>query len=62
MGHGSDLILAQVTISWFCDFEPSIRLCADSMEPAWDSPSLSPCPSPAHAVSVFFKNTQINFK
>ena len=27
-----------------CEFEPCIRLCADSMEPAWDSLSLPlPC-------------------
>ena len=41
------LVSAQVMISQFCEFEPSIRLRADSVEPAWDS--LSPshsAPSP----------------
>ena len=28
-----------------CEFEPQVRLCDDSVEPAWDSLSL--CPSPA---------------
>ena len=34
---------AQVMISWFCEFEPHIRLSAVSTEPALDplSPSLS---------------------
>ena len=34
------LILAQVVISVY-EFEPHIGLCADSVEPAWDSLSLS---------------------
>ena len=40
------LILAQAIISWLAEFEPCIGLCADSMEPAWDSlsPSLSSPP------------------
>ena len=33
-------------------FEPRIGLCADSSEPAWDSVSLSPCPSPACSISL----------
>ena len=28
-----------------CGVEPRIRLCADSMEPAWDSVSFSLCPT-----------------
>ena len=32
------------------EFEPCIRLCADSEEPAWDSLS-SLCPSPAPVLS-----------
>ena len=41
------LVSAQVMISWFCEFEPHIGLCADSAESAWDSlsPSLS-APTP----------------
>ena len=30
-----------------CEFEPGIRLCADSVEPARDSVSLSLCSLPA---------------
>ena len=51
------LVLAQVMISFMvCEFEPRIGLCADSAEPAWDSLSLSLCPSPASALSVSLKN------
>ena len=32
LGSGHDLMV--------CEFEPHVRLCADSVEPAWDS--LSP--------------------
>ena len=28
------------------EFEPLVGLCADGVEPAWDSLSLSPCLSP----------------
>ena len=38
------LILAQVMISRFHEFEPHIGLCTDSAEPDWDSPSLSAPP------------------
>ena len=41
------LILAQVP-----EFKPHVRLCADSVESAWDSLSLSICLSPIHAVSL----------
>ena len=34
------------------EFEPCVGLCADSVEPAWDSLSL---PLPAHAPSVCLK-------
>ena len=39
-GSGRDLTV--------CEFEPRVRLCADSAEPAWDSlsPSLSAPPPP----------------
>ena len=37
--------------------EPNIRLCLESIQPAWDSlsPSLS-APLPAHSFSLFLKN------
>ena len=44
------LTSAQVMISPFR--EPHIGLCADSVEPLWDSLSLSLCPSPAQALSL----------
>ena len=32
-----------------CEFKPHVRqLCIGSVEPAWDSLSLSLCPSPTH--------------
>ena len=35
------LVSAHVMISWFVSsFQPCIGLCADSVEPAWDSLSL----------------------
>ena len=37
-GSGHDLMV--------CEIEPSVGLCADSAEPAWDSLSLSFCLSP----------------
>ena len=39
-----------------CEFEPRVGLCADSVEPAWDSVSSSLYPSPALSFS------QINLK
>ena len=42
-GSGHDLMVHE--------FGPCIGLCADSEEPAWDSLSLSPSPSPTHALS-----------
>ena len=41
------LISAQVTISWFCGFEPRSGhwAVADSVEPAWNSLSPALCPS-----------------
>ena len=35
-GSGPDLTV--------CEFEPHIGICADSVEPAWDSLSLAPLP------------------
>ena len=32
-----------------CGIEPHIGFCAGSADPAWDSLSLSLCPSPPHA-------------
>ena len=49
------LILTQVMTSGFLGWNPYIRLCTDSMEPAWDSFSLSLCPSPAYALSLSLK-------
>ena len=43
-GSGDDLMVPE--------FEPGVGLCADSMEPAWDSVSLPLCPSPAHSLSL----------
>ena len=40
------------------EFEPHVGLCADSTEPAWDSPSL--CPSPTRSLSRFLSLSQIN--
>ena len=39
------LISAQVMISQVHEFEPHVGLCADSVQPAWDSLSFSLCPS-----------------
>ena len=36
LGSGGDLMVREI--------EPRVGLCADSLEPAWDSPSLSPSP------------------
>ena len=43
-GSGRDLTV--------CEFEPHVGLCTDRAEPAWDSLSLSLCPSPVHAVPL----------
>ena len=34
------------------EFEPCIGFCADSIEPASDSPTPSLCPSPARSLSL----------
>ena len=39
-GSGHDLMV--------CEMESSIRVCADSVEPAWDSLSLSVCLPHSH--------------
>ena len=44
IGSGHDLTVGE--------FDPCIRLCADSAEPASDSLSPSLCPSPTHALSL----------
>ena len=54
-------ILGFGMISRFRGFEPRVRLCADSAEPAWDSLSLSLCPSPAYAVSLSLKINKLFF-
>ena len=46
-GSGHDLMVHEI--------EPHIRLCTDSVEPAWDSPSLSLCPFPIGALSLCLK-------
>ena len=43
-GSGHDLMV--------CGFGPHIGLCADGTELAWDSVSLSLCPSPALSLSL----------
>ena len=52
------LTLAQVMISRLMSLSPESGsvLTAESLEPAWDSVSLSLCPSPAHAHSLSLKN------
>ena len=49
------LISAQVMISRFVGVELHVRLCTNSMEPAWDSlsPSLSALPQLMLARSLF---------
>ena len=51
------LIFVQVMILWFVNSSPMFQLCADSVEPAWDSLSLplSALPNPS-------QNGWINFK
>ena len=36
----------------FCGMESHVRLCADSVEPAWDFLSLPLCISPTHTLSL----------
>ena len=43
-GSGHDLTIR--------GFQAHLRLCADSVKPAWDSVSLSLCPSPALPLSL----------
>ena len=43
------------------EFEPLIGLCADSVEPAWDSFSPSPVSAPSQ-ISLCLKNKQTNLK
>ena len=44
-----------------CEFEPHIRLHADSAEPAWDSPSPSLSAPPPHACThALFLSLKIN--
>ena len=45
-------VSAQVMISWFRGFETRVRLCADSPEPAYLSPSLSTPPLLMLSVSL----------
>ena len=46
-GSGHDLLVRA--------FGSHIGLCADSTEPAWDSLSLSLCPSPVRALPLSLK-------
>ena len=61
------LILAQVMIS-VCEFEPRVKLCSDSAEPAWDSLSLPvsrplPCSSILSlSLSLFLKINKLRKK
>ena len=43
-GSGHDLMVRKI--------KPWLGLCAHSKEPAWDSPSPSFCPYPAHMLSL----------
>ena len=45
------LTSAQVMILHFHEIQPHMGLCADSMEPSWDSPSFL-CASPGHTLSL----------
>ena len=57
-GSGHDLVVHGI--------EPQVRLCTDSMEPAWDSLSLSLCPSPLvlslsqKYINIFYKVMAVN--
>ena len=42
--------------------EPCVRLCAYSVEPAWDSLSLCPYPAPALSLSLSSLIKDINIK
>ena len=47
LGSGHDLMVR--------GFEPHVGLCADCVEPAWDSVSPSLCPSPVRALTLSLK-------
>ena len=51
-GSGHDLTV--------CEIEPHIGLCADSVEPAWDSLSLCPFRLPPKNLKQTNKQTTIN--
>ena len=56
-GSGHDLLV--------CELEPGVRLCTDSVVPAWDSLSLPLLLPLTHSCSLSFSlslNKQINFK
>ena len=53
-GSGHDLMVGE--------FKPCVRLCADSVEPAWDSLSPSLCPSTAHSLSLSLKVNKLKQK
>ena len=58
LGSGHDLAV--------CELEPRVGLCADSVEPVWDSLSPSLCPSLARArslsLSLSLSQKSINIK
>ena len=41
------------------EFEPHIRLCADGVQPAWDSVSPSLCPSPTRSLCLSPKRNEL---
>ena len=41
-----------------CGIEPCLELCTDNTEPAWDSLSLSLCPSPAGSLPLSLSLSQ----
>ena len=56
------LVSAQVMILCLGGFEPLLGLCAGSMEPAWDSPSLLSLPLPHSHCPFLPQNKYINLK
>ena len=54
-------VFSSVHVLMVHEIQPHMGLCADSMENAWDSLSLSLCPSPVHAPSLMH-SLKINIK
>ena len=57
---GHDLLVCEIELL-VCEIELRVRFCADSVEAAWDSLSLSLCSSPTSAcVRALFLSKLIN--